>query len=173
MDEEKKHLASVFKGVGYKEKETKKTIERAERRVLSQEPKAQDQPQCGRVFLPYIQGVTNKLAKILRRKDIVTQFATPRTVKQGIRSVKDDIDRHQLKGVYKIKNCSCGRSYIGETGRSLQKRLKEHGVDIKNGRSRTSSLVEHSSKTKHHVCLESLNYRKGRTTSYAEDQEGS
>ena len=71
-----------------------------------------------------------------------------------MRFVKDDIDKHQLKGVYKI-DCSCGKSYIGETGRSLQTRLKEHGADIRNERSRTSALAEHSSKTKHHICLES------------------
>eukprot|EP00253_Pinus_taeda_P029670 PITA_29670 len=39
-------------------------------------------------------------------------------------------------------------------GRSLQTRLKEHVADIRNDRSRTSSLAEHSSKTKHHLCLE-------------------
>ena len=70
-----------------------------------------------------------------------------------MRSVKDNIDQQQLKGVYTI-DCSCGKSYIGEIGRSLKIRLKEHVVDIKNGRSRTSALAKHSSKTKHHVCLE-------------------
>ena len=44
LDEEKKHLVSTFKSIGYKEQETKKAIERAERKLLSQEPKAQDQP---------------------------------------------------------------------------------------------------------------------------------
>jgi len=53
------------------------------------------------------------------------KFSAPGTIKQGMRSVKDSIDRHQHKGVYKI-DCSCGKSYIGETGRSLQTRLKEH-----------------------------------------------
>jgi len=72
LNKEKKHLVSLFKGIGYEEKEIKKAIERVERRALSHEPKAQDQPQCGRVFLPYIQGVTDKIAKIPRRKDIIT-----------------------------------------------------------------------------------------------------
>lgn len=71
-----------------------------------------------------------------------------------MRFVKDNINRQQLKGVYKI-DCSCGKSYIGEIGRSLQTRLKEHGADIRNERSWTSTLAEHSSITKHHVCLES------------------
>ena len=52
------------------------------------------------------------------------------------------------------QDCSCGKSYIGETGRSLQKRLKEHRADIKHERSRTSALADHSLKTKHHLRLE-------------------
>ena len=68
-------------------------------------------------------------------------------------SVKDSISQVRLKGVYKIER-SCGKSYIGETGCSLQKSLKEHGVDIKHERARTSTLADHSSKTKHHLRLE-------------------
>lgn len=99
-------------------------------------------------------GVTDKIARILKKKNIITHFSAPGTIMQSLKSVKDEIDNQQLKGVYKIE-CSCGKSYIGETGRSLQTRLKEHGADIKNGRSSTSALAEHSSKTKHHICLES------------------
>jgi len=111
-------LISTFKNIGYKEHEIKKAIEKVERKLLTHEPKAQDQPQCAKVFLPYIYGVTDKIAKILRKKNIIPHFSAPGTIKQSLKSVKDDIDRHQLKGVYKI-DCSCGRSYIGKTGRSL------------------------------------------------------
>lgn len=154
LEEEKKHLVSTFKGIGCKENEIKRAIQKAEKRMLSHEPNARDQPEGGRVFLPFIHGVTHKIAKILGRKNISTQFSAPGTIRQGMRSVKDNIDKHQLKGVYKI-DCSCGKSHIGETGRSLQTRLKEHGADIKNERSRTFALAEHSLKTKHHVYLES------------------
>lgn len=138
-------MVSTFKSIGYKEQEIKRAIEKAERKLLSHKPKAQDQPQNGKVFLPY--------TKILRKKNIITHFSAPRTIRQCMRSVKDEVDKHQLKGVYKI-DCSCGKRYIGETGRSLKTRLKEHGADIKNERSRTSALAEHSVKTKHHICLE-------------------
>ena len=154
INEEKRHLISTFKNIGYKDHEIKKAIKKAEKRLSSPKPKEEDQPHEGRVFLPYIHGVTNKIAKILKKKIIITHFSAPGTIRQGMRSVKDVIEKHQLKGVYKI-DCSCGKSYIGETGRSLHTRLKEHGVDIRNGRSRTSALAEHSSKTKHHICLES------------------
>ena len=51
-------------------------------------------------------------------------------------------------------SCSCGKCYIGETGRSFQVRIKEHEEDIRKERTRTSALAEHSHKTKHHVFLE-------------------
>lgn len=42
LKEEKEHLSVVFRSIGYKEKEIKKAIERAEKWVLSQIPRAQD-----------------------------------------------------------------------------------------------------------------------------------
>lgn len=118
LNEEKKHLVSTFKGIGYKENEIKRAIQKAEKRMLSHEQETRNQPENGRVFLPYILGVTDKIAKILKKKNISTQFSAPGTIRQSMRSVKDNIDRHQLKGVYKI-DCSCGKSYIGETSCSL------------------------------------------------------
>lgn len=86
-------------------------------------------------------------------KDISTHFTIVGTIKERMISTKDIIDQHQLQGAYKI-DCSCGKSYTGEIRRSLQRRLKEHNADIKNERSHTSTPVEYSLKTKHHVCLE-------------------
>ena len=56
-------------------------------------------------------------------------------------------------GVYKVL-CSCGAPYIGETGRSFTTIIKEHYADVKHDRVIKSSLAEHSSSTKHHICLE-------------------
>ena len=67
-----------------------------------------------------------------------------------MKSVKDPIDQHQGKGIYKV-SCSCGKCYIGETRRSFQVRIKEHEADIRYERARTSALAEHSFKTKHHL----------------------
>jgi len=48
----------------------------------------------------------------------------------------------------------CGKSYIGDIGRSFQIRIKEHEGDIKNEGIHTSALSKHSLETKHHVFLE-------------------
>ena len=57
-----------------------------------------------------------------------------------MKSVKDPMDKHQGKGIYKI-SCSYGRCYIGETGRSFQVRIKEHEVEIMREWTRASSLA--------------------------------
>ena len=70
--------------------------------------------------------------------------------------MKDPNHPHQFKGVYEIP-CSYGKSYIGETRRSVQQRIKEHEVDLRLNRFHTSALVEHANKTKHQLCLENTN----------------
>jgi hypothetical protein len=97
--------------------------------------------------------VTDRIARVLSKKEIKTSFKPLETIKQSMRSVKDKLDPHNGKGIYKIE-CSCGKCYIGEIGRSFQVRIKEHGADIKNEHIHTSALAEHSLKTRHHVRLE-------------------
>ena len=48
--------------------------------------------------------------------------------------------------VYKIP-CECGKAYIGETGRAMQGRIKEHDRDIRLARTQTSAVSEHANET--------------------------
>jgi len=68
-------------------------------------------------------------------------------------SAKDLIDLENHKGVYSIP-CSCGKVYIGETGRSFGIRLKEHINDITRNRSEKSGLAEHACSSSHYICME-------------------
>ena len=98
-----------------------------------------------------------------KNKEILTAFKPLETIRQKMRTVKDKVDEHQQKGVYRV-TCSCGLNCIGDTGRSLKVRLKEHGVDIRNQRIRTSALAEHSERSKHHICLEDSSLLAKETT---------
>jgi hypothetical protein len=70
---------------------------------------------------------------------------------------KDVINPRLQSGVYAIP-CSCGKQYIGETGRSFQVRLKEHCTDIRHNQSKKSSLAEHSQEVGHHICIENTKF---------------
>lgn len=100
-----------------------------------------------------MRGVIDRIAKVLGKRIIGSIFKPLETIRHKMKFVKDNINQNQRKGVYKI-NSSCGKIYIGETGRSFKTRIKEHCVDIKKKRSHTSALVEHSLLTKHQIYLE-------------------
>ena len=63
---------------------------------------------------------------------------------------KDTLEPTKQDGVvYKIP-CECGKVYIGETGRAMQDRIKEHDRDIRLARTQTGSAVsEHANETGH------------------------
>ena len=50
--------------------------------------------------------------------------------------------------VYRIP-CECGKVYIGETGRAMQDRIKEHDRDIRLAHTQTSAVSEHANETGH------------------------
>jgi hypothetical protein len=149
LKEEIDHLTKVFKKIGYKDRDIKKAIDKKQRGTHTQN----DQTSNVKAFLPYIRGVTDKIAKVLKRKEIMTSFKPLITIRQRMKSIKDPIDNRQEKGIYKV-SCSCGKCYIVETRRSFQVRIKEHEANIRKEHTHTSALEKHSLKTKHHVCLE-------------------
>ena len=73
--------------------------------------------------LPYIHGTTEKIAKILRKRKISVSFSPPNSLRNFLDTAKDPIDKKLQKGVYEIP-CSCDKRYIGETGRSINFRIK-------------------------------------------------
>ena len=58
-------------------------------------------------------------------------------------SHKDRQDPHRRPGVYKIP-CQCGKVYIGETGRDLPTRIKEHRAHGRKGEYEKSAIIKHS-----------------------------
>ena len=151
LDQELEHLVNVFKGNGYNEKQIRNTIRKSQ--VQRQREGRNDDNVLKYIKLPYIQGTTDKIANILRKKQIKVAFSPPNTLKGMLDHAKDQTDPRKNKGVYSIP-CDCGKVYIGETGRSIQTRLKEHNADITHNRAKQSALAEHSVASKHHISLE-------------------
>ena len=150
LETEKAHLLDVFEKNGYKRHLGQKAFLKARK-----EPSTRKVPKdhvLG-VNLPYIQGTTDRIARILRRYDVSATFRPLNTIRGSLRSVKDPVDPKSMKGVYIIP-CSCGTPYIGETGRSINQRISEHSADLRHGRTKSSALAEHAGKTMHHVCIE-------------------
>jgi len=98
-----------------------------------------------RVHLPFFQGTTDKIARILKKHNVHMTFRPFNTIHKSLRLVKDPIDPRDMKRVYIIP-CSCGTPYIGDTGRSINQRIGEHTVDLKHRRTKSFALAEHAKK---------------------------
>ena len=72
--------------------------------------------------------------------------ATPRS---RLLRPKDAVDPAKQAGVvYRIPR-ECGKVYIGETGRPMQDKIKEHDRGIRLARTETSAVSEHAHNTGH------------------------
>jgi hypothetical protein len=110
-------------------------------------------PPLALISLPYIQGTTDHISKILTKKNIKTIFKPFKTLKQSFRSTKDKFDPMLGPRIYQIP-CSYGKSYIGQTSRSFKSHLKEHIADTTHNHISKSVIVEHSFKSKHLICFD-------------------
>ena len=61
------------------------------------------------------------------------------------------MDPQNQDGVVQKIPCECGKVYIGETGRCMHERIKEHDKDIRLSRTQTSAVSEHANKTGHNL----------------------
>ena len=64
------------------------------------------------IKLPYIQGMMEKIANILRRKQIRVSFSPLNMLRGILDHSKDQADPKKNKGVYSIP-CGCNKVYIG------------------------------------------------------------
>ena len=62
---------------------------------------------------------------------------------------KDAVNTAKQHGVFYRIPCECGKVNIGETGRPMQDRIKEHDRDIRLTRTETSAVSEHAHNTGH------------------------
>jgi predicted GIY-YIG superfamily endonuclease len=94
-----------------------------------------------RVILPYVKGLTESVARLISRQLGNPLGYIPFTRMADILTNHKDKSPSPNSGVYAIK-CSCGHVYIGQTGRELTERLKEHQRHCRNGDPQ-SAVAEH------------------------------
>jgi hypothetical protein len=109
----------------------------------------EEQKSLGSVYIPYVNGVSEKFKRIGNRYNIRTIFKhTLRILIMKTRPERDPLQTPQC--IYSIP-CECGRSYIGETSRPLAVRLREHGHKLQEGLLEKSNLAQHAYEVGHGV----------------------
>ena len=104
--------------------------------------------------LPYVRGVTEPLARLLRKNEIDVVTRLPKTLQQEFPSPKFTLFRPpielQTNVVYKIPCADCSWRYIGETGRCFLTRKKEHIRNVKLCKT-GSNIAAHAWRNNHSV----------------------
>jgi predicted GIY-YIG superfamily endonuclease len=112
--------------------------------------KKEEKP-LGLVYIPYVKGVSEKFKRTGNQYNIRTIFKTKHTLRSSLARTRPKRDPQQMAHcVYSIP-CECGRSYIGETGRPLAARIREHRHNLKEGLLDKSKLAQHAYEEGHRV----------------------
>jgi hypothetical protein len=129
-------LKDVFKENGYNGWQIHRALNR--RPHL---PRPDNEPHSV-AFLLFVGTVFNRISRVLARHNIKSVDLPRMKLSSLLRLVKDHLGL-RTPGVYRIL-CECGRVYIGQTGRSMDIRLKEHQRHIRLQHPDKSVVAEHS-----------------------------
>ena len=119
----------------------------------SHEPLQQDDVSWhSSVVIPYIRGISEAVQCVLTPLQIRVCYRLHCTLRRILSKPKDLIPDLQKSGVvYRIPCASCPASYIGQSGWTLEQRIKEHKRAVINADFNSSALAEHAWKSGHPV----------------------
>ena len=134
------HIMDVLSENGYPRAFLEKCMKR---RILDAGAKEKEKLKVS-VCLPYVRGLSEQIRRILDRLEIGVVFKPDSWKASMMVGVKDAVEAGKRSGVvYEIECETCDKMYIGETGRSIEKRVKEHRSQAKNGHAELSAVAEH------------------------------
>ncbi|EZA61674.1 hypothetical protein X777_10506 [Ooceraea biroi] len=96
------------------------------------------------ITIPYIKNLSENIERILRGVGFKVLFTIPKKLDRMIRRGKDTLPKDkQTNVVYRINCLQCDASYVGQTKRHVETRLKEHRADVKKVVSDQSVVSKH------------------------------
>ncbi|XP_072028445.1 uncharacterized protein [Amphiura filiformis] len=185
--EEEKKIRTALQNCGYPRwamDRVKQQMSTSKIKCNSSKKSTDDNPSKGMVVLPYVAGLSEKLKRIFWKHKIATAMKPHNTIKSLLVHPKDKRETNQMcEVVYNIDCKGCEKSYIGETGRAFDTRLKEHQKDEKKAETKKytrarrkesttefnkSAITDHVAAKNHVIDWEELQYLTEKQTSSKE-----
>ena len=125
--------------------------------------KQNDNPSRGMVVIPYVEGISEKFQRICWKYRVPTAMRPTNTLKSLLVHPKDKKNNLETSEVvYEVPCKGCNKTYVGETGRQLGVRLKEHQKDSEKiaekkftrAMRKSSTTEQHKSAITDHVAQE-------------------
>ena len=151
---EMKHVGKTLRANNYPNHFINKTRRKIQARSTpSRDRQGRDQRPL--VVLPYVQGVTEKITRILAPHAKVAN-RPGKSLKSMLVRPKDKREMTSNAGLVYQYECTCKKVYVGETGRSLKTRESEHKRAIRIGDENHSGISKHVLETGHDINWEGV-----------------
>jgi hypothetical protein len=112
--------------------------------------KTKDKP-TSTAYIPCTHATYGRLSRMLTKLNVKSIPLPRKKISNYLPPVKDAVGL-KTPGIYSIP-CECGKVYIGQSGRSIQIRIKEHERHIRLAQTEKSAVAEHSYNYDHIIKL--------------------
>ena len=134
LESELSHLKKTFRANGYPPGLISQELHRESPQPTQSNTNNQENQDQKVIYLPYVQQTSEHIQRICRQIGVKAVFKSQGTLREALMKVKNPRPQLLKKGVvYEVPCMDCNKSYIGETGRTLQKRLVEHKAAVRRG----------------------------------------
>jgi len=124
------HIEKALRDCGYPDW----TFQKVKKQMkMKSSKRKQDMDSANRclVVLPYVEGTSEGIARVMRKHQVPVAMRPVKTLKSLLVNPKDKQEKEEIIDcIYKIPCPSCEKCYIGETGRKFGTRLKEHKTEV-------------------------------------------
>lgn len=140
-EQELEHLCNVFRKNGYSLSEVSRIFTLFDCKTQGARNDGDEEPIRAVAVPPFYQTITNRLTRLLQHKQIRTTSYPHLKLKQHLCPVKDPVALN-VPAVYQVP-CNCGASYVGQKGRLVSTRIKEHSRHVRVGQTDKSVIAYH------------------------------
>ena len=151
-------LQSAFEANGYPRRVIQRTLRQPPHPTTRGTDMGREQEKPILLVLPYLKNTSEAIQRTCKQLGIKTVFKSQGTLHQTLTRVKTPRPEMKKNMIYEIPCKDCNMSYIGETGRSLQKRMTEHKAAVRRGDQKNGVAV-HVQKYDHRVDWEAARHR--------------
>ena len=145
---EHSHIEQALSQCGYPQWSIDKVVEDREQPKQQKSSDPNKEKSKGLVVLPYVEGLSEKASRVFKKHGFATSLKPHRTIRNTVVHPKDKRDPLQTaEAVYEIPCDSCNKTYIGETGRLLSKRVEEHKTETDKVTARSFTRSKSTSST--------------------------
>ena len=105
--------------------------------------------------VPFVKGVTEPITRILQDSGFKVAMKPHRNLRQELVAPKDPV-KDKLGVVYEIDCAECDAKYVGQTGRNLSQRVKEHRTATEKGQILKSGIAQHAWDAHHDIAWDNI-----------------